>query len=237
MDKQDQIAILRREHEDAVERYDFKRARNITTQINTLRSAITTESRSSKFGRFDFAVDEREEQILGEWELTKAQLMQEQVDLQQTFHERYQHIQDQYAEQLRKISLRHTIALEREASRAVPEADKLFARSKQCARALKYELAESAFKEATQIKEQILQQRRENCNAAYTRSESLAKQNLEKELNLLAFKQEAAFQNHNQKKMQFENVIEKKKIVGQSKVNQRPHTRTSARRSRSVTKS
>jgi hypothetical protein len=162
-------------------------------------------------------MEERKEQVLGLWVRTKAQLRQEQADLQRAFEERYQHIQKRFANELRRLTLRLTIELDREASRPVAEAQKLFARSKLCARAGKYDLADAAHREAKQIKDQVLKQRREACNIAHGRAEARVKQNLERELAQLAAKQQAAMRDHNLKRSNHKAVIGRKKCVGETK--------------------
>jgi hypothetical protein len=217
MDPAEQIGLLRREHEAAVEIFDFKRAKTINKQIEALRKTMENKSRTNKVGRLDLELDEREEDIKGQWERQKAQLMQDQADLQAAFNDRYHEIQAEHTEKLRQLTLRQTIALEREASRPVVEAEAFFERSKTCARAQKYEQAEEAFREGTRIKEQAMEQRIEACNARYTRGEARIKEDLERELALLTERQEAAMREHNLKLANHDAILERKRTVGLTK--------------------
>ena len=92
MDKSAQISVLRKEHQAAVNNYDFDRAELIERQIARLRTEISRENESTLEGKANLKFDEQRERILCESEKTDATLMDKLITLQKQFHQRYTNI-------------------------------------------------------------------------------------------------------------------------------------------------
>lgn len=246
MDKSAQIEVLRKEHINSVNNFDFDRAEQIEKQIQRLRTEISRDYEQSMYGMTSFDLDEQREKILGESARTNATLMQKRVELQQRFHERYKQLQERHTQQETDLSLEHTAALEREAMRPIQEVDKLLSQSKVFGRDHQYAQAKALYQEAMKIKDRVNKQRKMECDATYQRTLRKLKDRQRKEMNLLSEKQEAAIEELNMRYSAHENVIQKRMNVKQLKATQKNVDRTvssrmstsraSARRSASVTR-
>jgi hypothetical protein len=192
MDKATQLSILRREHDSAVEHCDFDRAEFIKTQMTRLRAGINRESQTDKAAMLSLDLEEHKGRILADSARVDAHLMQKRIELQQRFHLRYAKLQELQTQALTDLSLQHTLALERELSRAVPEADQRLREAKALAHANQYALARVAHEQAAQIRDGVNAERRKACEQDYTRNQDQLNERHARELALLAEKQNAA---------------------------------------------
>ena len=243
MDKSGQIEVLRREHKAAVDSYDFDRAELIERQIQRLRTKISRDFANQQDGETNFSLDERRERCLGDSERTNAVLMNRLTDLQKRFHARYKQLQERHTQQLTDLALEHTMALERELQRPIPEVESILAQSKIYGRDHNYQMARSTYQEAMAVKNRICNRRKMECNAMFLRAERKLKERQAKELKLLEEKQEAAKEEVNQKFSKQKDIIDNRMKVQEIKASFKPgverttmRTTTSARRANSVSR-
>ena len=197
MDKSAQIDILRKEHQIAVSNYDFDRAELISRQISRLRTEISREKENMNIGYMNLELDEEREKINSKTARNDANLMNELVNLQQRFHRRYKELQNKHTQQLTDLHLEHTMALERELSRPIPEADEYLEKSKMYGKAHNYAAAKQAYQDAMRIKRQVTESRRNECDSLFARSEQQLKDRQAREIRLLEEKQETGKSNVN----------------------------------------
>ena len=222
MDKSAQIEVLRKEHQNAINTYDFDRAELISRQIQRLRTEISREYENYQVGTTTLNLDEQREKIHGETQRTEATLMEKLVDLQKRFHERYKELQAKHTQQLTDLSLEHTMALERETSRPIPEVDKLLQQSKIYGKEHNYQQAKSLYHEAMAIQKRVNEQRRNECNALFQKAERKLKQRQARELALFEEKQNAAKEEINQQYSRHKTVIDNRMKVKELKATLKP---------------
>jgi hypothetical protein len=242
MDKSEQIRVLRRQHEAAVERFDFDRAEFIEAQLNRLRTEISRENASTKTDLLRLDLGEQKERILGDSARVNAYLMQKRVEQQQRFHQRYAQLQEVQTKQITELTLQYTTDLERELSRPVPEADKLFAEAKLFGRTHQYAQARAAHQDATRIRDDVLDRRRKACKAEFEETRERLKLKHERDLKLLAEKQNLALAEIDQRVVQHEELVTQRiktsEIKHANESIRRANTQVaSGRRSRSVARS
>ncbi|KAK8886104.1 hypothetical protein M9Y10_041564 [Tritrichomonas musculus] len=243
MDKSAQIEVLRREHKNAVDNYDFDRAELISRQIQRLRTEISREFESNQAGSTELDLDEQREKLHGESERTDATLMGKLVELQKKYHFRYKELQARHTQQLTDLSLEHTMALERETSRPIPEVEKLLQQSKIFGKVHNYSQAKMVYQEAMEIQRRVNEQRRNECNILFMRAERKLKEKQARELKLLEEKQETAKEEINQKYSKHKNIIDNRMKVKEIKATMKPlesrmiSKASSTRRSNSVSRS
>ncbi|OHT02905.1 hypothetical protein TRFO_06970 [Tritrichomonas foetus] len=219
MDKSAQIDVLRKEHQNAVNNYDFDRAEMISRQIQRLRTEQSREQENYHLGALNLDLDEQREKINGETARTDAALMTKLVNLQKRFHNRYKILQEKHTQQLTDLSLEHTMALEREASRPIPEADTLLQQSKIYGRDHNYTAAKATYQEAMKIKNQVNEERKKECNILFMKAEQQLKDRQAREIRLLEEKQEAAKEEINGQYTKCKNMIDNKMKVKEIKIN------------------
>jgi hypothetical protein len=217
MEEPEQIRTLRKEHNAAIEAYDFARARSIIEQIDTLRKGFENDTQALKTDKFKHENEERKEQLLGDWERTKAKITQEKKNVCEQFHARFQTLQQVHMENFQQLSLKHTIQVERELTRPVGEAEKLFVRSKLYARKQQWDLADACKLQATRIKKQVLKERRKACEASFKLSQARLKESHERELQLLEQKQAVVLSELQMKVTDYDTIKERKTCVGDEK--------------------
>ncbi|OHT09215.1 hypothetical protein TRFO_21945 [Tritrichomonas foetus] len=231
MDKSAQIDVLRKEHKNAVDNYDFDRAELISRQIQRLRTEISREYESIQEGTTNLDMDEQREKILGDSERTNANLMEKLVELQKRFHIRYKELQARHTQQLTDLSLEHTMALERETSRPIPEVDNLLSQSKIQGREHNYQQAKALYQEAMKIQKVVNEQRRNECNILFMKAERKLKDRQARELKLLEEKQASAKEEINQQYSKHKSVLDNRMKVKEIKATIKPAVERSTMRS------
>ena len=242
MDKSAQISVLRKEHQAAVNNYDFDRAELIERQIARLRTEISRENESTLEGKANLKFDEQRERILCESEKTDATLMDKLITLQKQFHQRYKDMQAMHTQQLTDLSLEHTLALERELSRPIPEVDSLLSQSKILGRDHNYRQARAMYQEAMAIQKRVNDQRRNKCNAVFLNAERKLKEAQAKEIKQLEDKQETAKEGLNMQYSKHKTIIDNIMKVKEFKASMKPAPErapskvSTTRRARSVSR-
>jgi hypothetical protein len=237
MDKTTQVEILRREHSIAVGKFDFERAEMIDQQIKTLKNRMAREWESSDLDLRSLDLDGRRERILGTSAQATASLMDQRIEKQRTFHQRYQALQARHTQELTDLSLQHTMELERELARPIPEVEALRRESTIYGHQRKYAQARAAFEQAKQLKEAVIAERQAEVNARYLRRERQMKVNHDKELSLLGEKQQSAMGTINKRYTEHEHRRTNQLKAQELKESLTRRAVPSARRSRSVTRS
>jgi hypothetical protein len=192
MDKEAQIKILRREHETAVDKFDFDGAELIQVQINRLRAERAREFEVETTDLLYLDLDEEKMRIQDDSAQVHSYLIQKRIDLQQRFHRRYSRLQELQTQAVAALSLQYTTNLERELLRPVPEAETLFAEAKLLGRAHQYAAARAAYQKAAEIRDRANEEKRQTCGEIYGHAQARLKEKHERELQLLAEKQEVA---------------------------------------------
>jgi hypothetical protein len=237
MDKATQIEILRKEHSIAVSKFDFERAEVIDQQIKTLKNRIARESQSSNQDLLSLDLDERRERILGTSAQATASLMDQRIEKQRIFHQRYQVLQERHTQELTDLSLQHTMELERELARPIPEVETLLRESTIYGHEHKYAQARTTYQQAMQLKDTVTAGRQADVNARYTRKERQLKANQDRELSLLGEKQQSAMGTINKRHDEHERRRTNQLKAQEVKQSLTKRAGVSARRFQSVTKS
>jgi hypothetical protein len=93
-------------------------------------------------------LDERRKRILGTAAQATASLMDQQIEKQRTFRQRYQALQGQHTQELTGLSLQYTMELERELARPIHDVDALLRESTIDGHEHKYAQAKAAYHQA-----------------------------------------------------------------------------------------
>jgi hypothetical protein len=237
MDKATQVEILRREHDIAVSKFDFERAEMIDQQIKILKNRMARESESLNLDLRSLDFDERRERIMGISAQATASLMDQRIEKQRTFHQRYQALQMRHTQELTDLSLQHTMELERELARPIPDVEALRRQSTIYGHEHKYMQARAAFEQAKQLKNAVIARRQAEVNARYFKREQQLKANQNKELSLLSEKQQSALGTINKRYTEHERRRTNQLKAQEFKQSLTRCTSSSARRSHSVSRS
>lgn len=226
-----QLDILRKEHQAAIERFDFDHAEEIGTQITRLQQSIKRTQSSGRASSAEAILAEEKEKLNGALAKNRDDFMKEKIAIQQKFHERFQSLQARFTEEKTQLSLQHANAMEKEVGRPIPEAEAMFERSKVLGREQKYQEARYYYQSGTAIKEQVLEQRRAECNQNYDKLMSKLEANQAHERDVLEAKQKAALEELETKQKRVESQISGqmrvKEIKAQHAQAKRPSVRPS----------
>ena len=230
MNKIEQIELLRTEHANAVNSFDFDRAEIIDKQINRLQNELKRDVTNDVFGEHAVDLDEQREMILCDSARATANFMEKRTDLQKKFHQRYLAMQERHTEELQNLAQQQAMALERETTRTIPDVEKLQTQSKIKGRQHKYAEAKKLFQDSIELKTQIVEQRRVACNAEFEklRNKLIAKQ--QEEIELLAQKQEDALRNIDEKKEQHDTLLQNRMKVKEQRAKQQSTPRAAMMR-------
>lgn len=188
MDKAAQIELLKKEHQVAIDNFDFDRAESISMQIKKLQTA------QNKPLTRNTNLDEETEKLKTSANIAKTKTTQERVELQRRFHERFQELTKQHTEELNNLSLSYALARERELKRPVHEATVKFDQSKKFGSAHNYQMARALYAEATEIENRVREKRTNQIEEQYKRQKSKLEARQKRETDLLAEKQRAALE-------------------------------------------
>ncbi|EAY01248.1 hypothetical protein TVAG_027160 [Trichomonas vaginalis G3] len=188
MDKAAQIELLKKEHQVAVDNFDFDRAESISIQIKKLQTAQNRpQTRNTQ-------LDEETEKLKTSANIAKTKTTQDRVELQRKFHERFQELTKQHTEELNNLSLSYALARERELKRPVHEASVKYEQSKKFGTDHNYQMARSLYQEAVQLEEEVREKRTRQIEEQYRRQKSKLEARQKRETDLLAEKQRAALE-------------------------------------------
>lgn len=188
MDKAAQIELLKKEHEVAIDNFDFDRAESISMQIKKLQAA-----KNKPFTR-DTNLDEENEKLKTSANKAKTKTTQDRVELQRRFHERFQELTKQHTEELNNLSLSYALARERELKRPVHEASIKYEQAKKFGTAHNYTMARNLYQEAQEIENTVREKRTNQIEEQYKRQKAKLEARQKRETDLLAEKQRAALQ-------------------------------------------
>ena len=221
MEKGAQIELLRKEHAQAIENFDFDKAELINQQIKRLKNEIIRGNTSLLSELNQAEIEEEKEKLRGESAQQNALMMQERIRIQKRFHERFQQLQTKHTQQTTDLTYQHTATLEKEMTRVVPEAEKLFERAKILGREHQYNQARLIYQEGQDTKTAVLEERRKKCALQFERQTKILKEQQDREMALLAAKQEAALEKLSQKTENREALLSMKLKVKELKVTSR----------------
>ena len=247
MNKKEQIELLRTEHTNAVNNFDFDRAEIIDKQISRLQAELNREQTSGAFGEHTVDLDEQRELILCDAVKSNAEFMQERTNLQKRFHKRYKMMQERHTEELTRLAEQHAMALERESTRLIPEVEKLQSQSKIKGRQHKYAEAKELFQESLRVKANIIKQRKDKCNEEFEKMKNKLVDKQQEEIKLLTEKQEAALKEIDERSSYQNQLLQNRMKVKEQRAKQQATPRAAMmrtvspavkrRRSQSVTRS
>ncbi|OHT04725.1 hypothetical protein TRFO_06149 [Tritrichomonas foetus] len=247
MNKKEQIELLRIEHTNAVNNFDFDRAEIIDKQISRLQAELAKNANAGAFGEHAVDLDEQREIIMCNAAKANSEFIQKRTDLQKRFHKRYKAMQDRHTEELTMLHEQHAMALERESTRLIPEVEKLQSQSKIKGRQHKYAEAKELFQESLKVKARIIEQRKNERNAEFEKLKAKLVKKQQEEIQLLAEKQEAALREIDEQKTHEDELNKNRIKVKEQRAKQQATPRAAMmrtvspavkkRRSQSVTRS
>jgi hypothetical protein len=245
MNRVTQIEALRREHGLACDKFDFDRAQLIEKQIQRLQSEASRDFEVSVVDAAALEIEEQREKVLGDSARGNAVYTEKKIDIQKVFHIRFQQLKERHTQELTDLSLEHTMELEREIARPVPDADKLDTEARLLGRQHRYAEARNVYKEAERVRAAVNRERQDICQKAFIKAQDKLTARQQKEENLLAEKQQAAVQELDQKLAKYSSSIANKMKVKEFKAsrlkagpppNVRTSRQSSARRSASASR-
>ncbi|KAK8887803.1 hypothetical protein M9Y10_038860 [Tritrichomonas musculus] len=230
MNKVEQIELLRTEHANAINSFDFDRAEIIDKQISRLQNELKRDVNNDVFGEHAVDLDEQREMILCDSARSTANFMEKRTDLQKKFHQRYLAMQERHTEELQNLAQQQAMALERETTRTIPDVEKLQTQSKIKGRHHKYAEAKKLFQDSIELKTQIIEQRRVACNAEFEKLRNKLVQKQQEEIQLLAQKQEDALREIDEKKDQQDALLQNRLKVKEQRAKQQSTPRAAMMR-------
>ena len=208
MDKSQQIELLRREHQAAVDAFDFDRAESICNQIKKLEN-----DRKKSPKKIDLT--ETREKYLSSQNEAKTKNSQERSEIQRKFHELIKTRQDQHTEELQQLDLRYQFAIERETNRPVYEAELKYKQAKNFGATHQYALAKQIYADAQRIEKEVKDKRNQSCQELYQKQRKALLEKQEQEIKMLSEKQKAALMELELKARKREDRIENAKKVNE----------------------
>jgi hypothetical protein len=244
MNRAVQIEALHREHGIACDKFDFDRAQLIEKQIQRLQSEASRDFELNVVDTAALQIEEQREKILGDSARGNADYTQMKIDVQKTFHLRFQQLKERHTQELTDLSLEHTMELERQIGHPIPEAEKLETEARLLGRQHRYADARTVYKDAERIRASIQKERRDKCQTAFLKSQTRLQLRQQREENLLAEKQQSAIRELDQKLSYYGAEVANKMKVKEFKASRlrvaqqsgRVSRQSSARRSRSVSR-
>ena len=216
MDKSEQIRLLRAEHANAIENFDFDRAETITAQIQRLQAEIARD----RAGGFAVDLDEEREVLLSERTMKDTEFMTARTGLQKRFHARYQEMQDRHADEMARLAEAEAEALARESSRRIPDVAKLEFEAKMLGREHNYREAKRVYQEAVRLKRDVIDKRLVAVKADFMRQRRKLQKKHDWELKLLTEKRDQAMIEVDQKHMREDEVLERSMRVKEVRARQ-----------------
>ena len=210
MDKSQQIELLRREHQAAIDAFDFDKAESICNQIKKLETDIKRSPKKPD-------LTETREKYLSSQNQAKTKNSQERTQIQRKFHEMIKARQEEHTQDLQQLDLRYQLAIERETKRPVYEAELKYKQAKNFGQSHNYELARSIYADAQRIEKEVREKRNRECQEVYKKQRKALLDKQEAEIRLLSEKQEAALMELERKARQTNDIIENTNRANQLK--------------------
>ena len=211
MKRKEAIAQYRAAHRDAIEHYDFDRAKLIMAEIKKLSSIDVKKERKMDLIHQEFDLIQN----------VKQRKQSNYVLKSQEIKSRYQNSLDmilyQHENRVKKLREERKIALERERNRPVHEADDLLLRAKYLGQAQQYENAKILYAEACYIREMTKKKRIEACKRLFREHLQKLKEKKESELKILLDKMINSYQQLEVRRFHDDIVMENKERAWKSK--------------------
>lgn len=188
MDVNKQIEILKKEHEAAIDKFDFDKAESISIQIQKLQKAITNSNQ-----KLDPFLEEAEK-IKASENATKTKYTQERIELQRKFHERFEELTKNQTTEMNNLTLSYSLAREREQKRPVHEAELKYEQAKSFGTAHNYDLAKAVYQDGVRLEKKARQRRLDQCEENFLKQKEKLEAKHKKETDLLMEKQRSALQ-------------------------------------------
>lgn len=164
MDRNEIIMQYRAAHDEAIENYDFDRARKI---LEATRRLYIKEANENYFRQMDI-IAKQLNNVQGQKLNEYSDYIVKHESIRRKYLYRFNKILEKHDRQIRELIEERRLALEREKSRPVPEANDLFSRSKLIGKVdHQYENAKILFKEACQVQKLITSRRLRACKQIY----------------------------------------------------------------------
>ena len=216
MDKTQQIALLRKEHQAAIDSFDFDRAESICNQIKKLESDKKTKSPKK------LDLTETREKFLTSHHKIEMDNTKQRAEIQNKFHELIKEKQEQHTEELQHLDLQYTIAIEREVKRPIYEANLKYKQAKGFGQAHEYELAKKIYADAQRIEEEVKEKRKRNFEALYKKQRKALIEKQEAEIKMLSDKLQSALLELSIKAKKDEDVIQNTRKASEIRASRKP---------------
>lgn len=206
MDKSEQIKLLRSEHTNAIESFDFDRAESISNQIERLQAEM---ERASRAGVRKLDLDEQREIFLNERTQKESEHMSARTKLQRQFHARYTEMQERHANEFTELAACEAEALARESARKAPEVSRLELLAKMKGKEHDYASARAIYQEAVALNREIVDKKLCAVKMDFERQRRKLSEKHEWELKLLSEKLDRAISEIDQRHLREEEVLER----------------------------
>jgi hypothetical protein len=244
MSRVSQIESLRREHGIACRKFDFDRAQLIEKQIQRLQSERSRDFEVSVVDTAALQIEEQRDKILGDSARGNAVYTEKKLEIQRIFHRRFQQLKERHTQEQTDLSREQTMQLESRLRRTNPEVATLEREATLLGHQHRYADARTVYKNAERVRSTVTQERRDQCEAAFLKSQNRLKSRQQREEDLLVEKQQAAIRALDQQLADYSSSVANQMKVKEFKasrlrVGQTPSGRVSqasARRSRSVSR-
>ena len=206
LDKSEQIKLLRSEHANAIENFDFDHAESIANQIERLQAELERDKQSG-VRRLD--IDEQREIFLNTQTQLESEHLTKRTELQRRFHKRYQEMQERQAHEFTELAAAEAEALARERSRKAPEVKSLEMLAKLKGKEHDYASARAIYQEAVDLHRDIVDRRLCTVKMDFEKQRRKLSEKHEWELKLLAEKRDRAMREIDQKHMREDEKLSK----------------------------
>ena len=188
-----EIALLRKQRMVSIENCDFAEAKALDLQIQKLMQTKSDHSKQQSMTGALLKYNIERENIRTQASETYNRYYTEIYELKSKFHKRRAFLQQSHAKALATLANNYAKELEIETTRAIPEADTLRREAQIRAKNSDYDTAEKLFKESTEKREQVTQQRQEQVHLKYKQLRESLEASQEDELRLCMRKQNQSF--------------------------------------------
>ena len=200
----DQIKVLRSEHANAIENFDFDRAELIANQIERLQAERGTNSSAKRLD-----MDEQHERILNKQTKHESKHMAKRTELQDRFKKRYEEMQERQTREFTELAEAEAEALARESSRKAHEVTSLEMLAKLKGKEHDYAAARAIYQEAVDLHRDIVDRRLCAVKMDFEKQRRKLIEKHERELTLFAEKRDQAMREIDQKRMRKDERVAK----------------------------
>jgi hypothetical protein len=189
-DLQFQLRSLRTQHEKALRRYEFDQANLIYQQIRQLQQTSDPHTQTPDFSALDL---DHQRSMLTALSANNAQLLtRKKTEIATKYLQRRQAIEERFVDAHNKLCLKHTINLEKEATKPTLEVQGLLQQSTMLGRIHDYSQARKLHEQAMKIQAAVTKRRRAELDVAFVQSETRLNERKARDLALLEENEKAA---------------------------------------------